>query len=212
MEILFITIAIIMTLIVIYQYHKAQIKKRAKRIDQYVFPNSIHEKLGKAYPHLTDAQILQVMSGLREYFHVCNIAGQKMIAMPSQAVDVAWHEFILFTKSYEVFCKNAFGRFLHHTPAEAMSSPTQAQEGIKRAWRISCQRETISPIVPKKLPILFAMDSELSIPDGFTYSLNCKGKGKDNYCATHIGCGGGCSGDSGGSSCSSGSSGCGGGD
>jgi hypothetical protein len=120
-----------------------------------------------------------------------------MVSMPSQVVDVAWHEFILFTRKYEHFCSNAIGRFLHHTPAEAMESQTVAQAGIKKAWRISCLRENISPSSPTKLPLLFSIDAELSIPDGFEYSLNCKKNGSAGYCAGHIGCGG-CGGDSGG--------------
>lgn len=103
----------------------------------------------------------------------------------------------------------ALGRFLHHTPAEAMESPTAAQAGIKTAWKISCFREKIQPKSASKLPLLFAMDAALKIPDGFKYSLDCSKPGSHGYCAGHIGCGsgcGGCSGDS--SGCSGG--GCGG--
>lgn len=146
-----------------------------------------------------------------------------MVAMPSQAVDVAWHEFILFTKDYQKFCKRAFGRFLHHTPAEAMPSPTTAQRGIKNTWKIACMRQNITAHKATRLPLLFALDSRLEIPDGFSYTLNCtknnKSTGQD-YCGTHIltsesdsgcdnfddpnssagdgcssGCGGGCGGD-----------------
>jgi hypothetical protein len=35
---------------------------------------------------------------------------------PSQRIDLAWHEFILFTKDYQAFCLNYFGRFIHHVP------------------------------------------------------------------------------------------------
>jgi len=123
-----------------------------------------------------------------------------MVAMPSQVVDVAWHEFILFTRSYELFSNKAIGRFLHHTPTEAMKSPTLAQEGIKRAWRLACATENISPTSPARLPLLFAIDTMLNIDDGFRYSLNCKDKSSpayaDGYCAGHIGCAAGCGGDS----------------
>lgn len=37
---------------------------------------------------------------------------------PSKVVDYAWHEFILFTKLYENFCKEKLGKFIHHTPDE----------------------------------------------------------------------------------------------
>ena len=127
-----------------------------------------------------------MIKGLREYFHICNIAGRSLVSMPSQVVDVAWHEFILFTKKYEEFCGNAFNRFLHHTPAEAMLTPKKATIGIKRAWRISCYREKSPPSGSIKLPLLFALDSQLKIPDGFKYSLNCTNQKNGIYCAGHI--------------------------
>ena len=35
---------------------------------------------------------------------------------PAQPVDLAWHEFILFTRLYATFCSHKFGRFIHHHP------------------------------------------------------------------------------------------------
>lgn len=198
-------VLIIVLFVAFHLYKKSVVTKRAKLIDRYPFPPSLPTKVREKYPHLSDRELEQVMNGLREYFHLCNIAGKRMVSMPSQAVDVAWHEFILFTRKYEHFCKRALGRFLHHTPAEAMESPTAAQAGIKTAWKISCFREQIQPKSASKLPLLFAMDAALKIPDGFRYSLDCSKPGSYGYCAGHIGCGsgcGGCSGDS--SGCSSG--------
>ena len=37
---------------------------------------------------------------------------------PSLIVDLGWHEFILFTKTYEKFCSKELGKFIHHTPDE----------------------------------------------------------------------------------------------
>jgi hypothetical protein len=91
-------------------------------IDNYDFPRGIRERVRKRYPHLTDSELDLVFDALREYFHLCRVAGRRLLAMPSQVVDVAWHEFILYTRHYEVFCRQALGRFLHHTPAEAMRS------------------------------------------------------------------------------------------
>ena len=132
---------------------------------------------------------------------MCNVGKRNMVAMPSQVVDDAWHEFILFTRAYKSFCKKSLGRFLHHTPTEAMKTPTLAQEGIKRAWRLACAKEHISPSSPTRLPLIFAIDAMLNIPNGFTYTLNCQDRRSpayaDGYCAGHIGCSSGCAGDSG---------------
>lgn len=196
--------------------------KRSKRarqsafIDSYRFPHKVTEELKKRHPHLNEAHIKLVHQGLRDYFHVCNRAGDKMVSMPSQVVDDAWHEFILFTKKYETFCQQGLGRFLHHTPAEAMRTPTLAQTGIKRAWQHACAKDGIDPKSPTVLPLLFGIDAMLNIENGFYYTLNCKnsdhtGGGSGGYCAGDIGCGGGnssCGG--GGSSGDAGGSGCGG--
>lgn len=164
------------------------------RIACYQFPQAIGNKVRERYGHLSEQDAEQVIQALRDYFYICNTAGKRVVSMPSQVVDSAWHEFILFTRQYEEFCNLALGRFLHHTPAEAMESPTTAQVGIKNAWRIACKRESIDPRAPRSLPTIFAIDEALAIPDGFAYALDCKkGKHPDAYCAGHIGCGSGCS-------------------
>ena len=187
---------------------------QGRYIENFPLHNLLDRRLAARRPELDAAQRAAVLDALREYFLFCRQAGRRMVAMPSQAVDDAWHELILFTRQYDKFCRHAFGRFLHHTPAEAMRSPTQATEGIKRAWRLACAHERIDPKKPDRLPRLFALDASLGIAGGFVYQLDCMaahhGAEGTGYCASHIGCGGG--GDSGGSSdgCS-GDSGCGGG-
>jgi len=169
-------------------------------------------KVRSAYPHLDEREVGLVFDALRDYFHICNLEERKMVAMPSQVVDIAWHEFILSTRSYEAFCRKAIGRYLHHTPTEVMKTPIVAQEGIKRAWRLACAREGISPTEPDRLPLLFAIDGMLNIPDGYRYDLDCKSDAGRGYCAGDIGCTSGCSGDSGSASGDGDASGCGGGD
>lgn len=195
---------------------RARLRDRERFIEGYAFPQRLRRKLAERYPHLSEQQTAQALLGLRQYFQLCRQAKRRMVAMPSQAVDVLWHEFILHTRQYQQFCGRGIGRFLHHVPSEAMHSPTLAQQGIRRAWRLACLAEGIAPRAPERLPLLFALDAELAIADGFHYNLNCRdGQNRqgDTYCAGHIGCssgcGGGCSGSSG--SDSGGDGGCGGG-
>jgi hypothetical protein len=183
----------------------AQRARRARFIDEYAYPKGIRERVRKRYPHLTDEQLDRVMRGLTEWFHLHREAGRVTLSMPSKVVDAAWHEFILFTAGYRQFCSRALGRFLNHTPAEAMRSPTTAQDGLRRTWRRACARAGIDPAAPARLPLLFALDAELGIADGFSYALDCRtalaqGVGSTTYCATDItsgGCASGCSGDGG---------------
>jgi hypothetical protein len=215
-----VTLAALALITALVLYGRSRRAARDGFIDTYRFPPGIRARVRKRYPHLTDGDLDRVMSGLAAWFHLSNAAGRSTVSMPSQVVDAAWHEFILFTRNYRDFCSKALGRFLHHTPAEAMRSPTEAQEGIRRAWRLSCAREGIAPRTPARLPLLFALDAELGIADGFRYALNCASAlgaqratdGSATYCGSHIGCGsgggdGGCSSDSG----CSGGGGCGGG-
>jgi hypothetical protein len=164
-------------------------KRRRKRLEQYIFPAGISRRLKETYPYLNDQQVATVMMGLREYFAIALMANGRMVSMPSKAVDAAWHEFIVFTRGYQDFCRKVLGKFLHHTPAEAMLTPTVAQDGIKRAWQLSCLRENISPSAPQRLPLLFAIDAMLAIPGGYNYALYCT-PGSNQYCAADIGCGG----------------------
>lgn len=205
-------VVITLVLYFLHKIYKDSVNaKRESYINNYIFPLTIKKKLLEKYPHLSDNDLYKVMTGLRQYFHICNMARHRFVSMPSQVVDVAWHEFILFTANYAEFCNKAFGRFLHHSPAETMQQTTIAQDGIKRAWKLCCVRQKIDPKAPLVLPLLFALDSQLNISDGFFYTLDCTkniaaaNANGDTYCASHIGCGGGSS--CGGSSCGSGNSG-----
>ncbi len=177
----------IIMLMVFFRYRRHQ---RLNYIQTYPFPSRLSKQLKSRYPHLNQTDINIVLDALRDYFKICTMAKRHSVAMPSQAVDVAWHELILFTRIYQQFCRKALGRFLHHTP-------TQAQEGIKRAWRLACALENIDPRKPSRLPRLFAIDAMLKIKDGFHYQRNCQLSDKEGYCAGHIGCISGCAGDSG---------------
>lgn len=186
----------------IYFAIRANKARQLKYIGQYHFHKGIRQKLAQKHPQLTEQQLDMVFQGLRDYFRICHRARNRMVSMPSQVIDDAWHEFILSTRIYEKFCAKALGRFLHHTPAEAMPTPTPtlAKEGIKRSWRLACALEQINPKKPVRLPLIFAMDSLLNIDNGFTYQLDCKKNSSGGYCASHIGCSSGCGGSSGSSS------------
>jgi hypothetical protein len=182
-------------------YRSWKRNRRKKFIAHFEFPVYLRRKLREVRPGLTRAQEDLVFDGLRQYFQACRVAGRRFVSMPSQAVDDAWHAYILSTRAYRDFCIRAFGRFLHHTPAEAMKSPTVAGEGIKRAWWLACRMEKIDPRAPTTLPLLFAVDERLGIADGFRYDLRCE-PGGTGFCASGIGCSsgcgsGGCCGDSG---------------
>jgi len=185
-------VVLFVAIVIALAFHAIWVRSsRRAHITNFAFPDGLRSKLREVHPNLTPGQQIQVFEGLRQWFMVCNRAGGRFVSMPSQVVDDAWHAFILFTRNYEQFCRKAFGRFLHHTPAEAMANQTTATDGIRRAWRIACHLEKIDPQAPRRLPMLFAMDAVLAVPGGFYYELNCK-PGSNTYCAGGIGCSSGC--------------------
>ncbi len=142
---------------------QAELERRRIYIESYSFPSALREKL-EAHPDLdlSGTQISLVLDGLRTWFVACLYADGKTLGMPSRAVDIAWHEFILMTREYQSFCDDAFGYYLHHSPEETMD---EALPGPLRRTLLTTERE---PMVPGYLgiPFLFALDGELGLDDG----------------------------------------------
>jgi hypothetical protein len=151
---------------------KKKMQRRESYIHEYVFPRGLMEKLGEKRPHLTETQRQQVARGLRQFF-LAHAASGKLVSMPSQVADDLWHEFILYTKAYAAFCNRAFGKFMHHTPAIVLGKQHQNNEGLRRTWWYACKQEKINPRTPARLPILFALDTQLGIENGFIYYPQC---------------------------------------
>jgi hypothetical protein len=157
-------------------YRRLALRARRRAfIDDYAWPQGLLDRFRKRRPGLSRAETARVEEGLRRFFHAYLAGGRRFVAMPSQAADDLWHEFILHTRAYEAFCDQAFGGFLHHTPALALA-PAQAKSnaGLRRVWRSCCAQEGINPLRPERLPLLFALDAEMNIADGFHYATDCK--------------------------------------
>jgi hypothetical protein len=59
----------------------------------------------------------------------------------------------------------------------------QSNAGLRRVWWHACREEGINPRKPERLPLLFALDGEYSIADGFFYTADCKAaQGGGSYC------------------------------
>ncbi len=164
---------------------------REKFILEAPLPPALRTALLKTYPHLSSLEYEEAELGLREFFLACHQT-RSFMAMPSQAVDVLWHEFILDTKAYAAWCKKALGKFLHHTPAAAMGRGAKRNDALRRIWHWACLREEIDPRAPARLPNLFSIDKRLRIPDGFHYQPDCGlGRGqRDNAVAGSVASGG----------------------
>ncbi len=129
---------------------------------------------------------------LRQFFLAHLKSGRQFVSMPSQVADDLWHEFILYTRHYEAFCGQAFGRFMHHTPAVVLGPDRRDNTGLRRAWWYCCKDENINPRRPTRLPLLFALDAKLGVVDGFVYAPDCRalregGGGTPAHCGGDFG-------------------------
>ncbi|HEU4459343.1 MAG TPA: hypothetical protein VFR90_09500 [Methylibium sp.] len=159
---------------------------RIRAIDATPFPRYLRAAVRKSYPALSDRQLADIERGLRQFFH-CHRRAKAFVSMPSQAVDAMWHAFILDTRAYERFCRNAFGHFLHHSPAETLGRDAQRNDGLRRTWYHACRLEGIDPRTPAALPLLFALDASLAIAGGFVYVPDCRAIDRQADGGTHCG-------------------------
>lgn len=185
------TILIIVTLILsialLVVWTRWRKAARADYIRTYMFPKGIFEKLQARRPELTLKDCQLTARALRQFFLAHLKSGRKFVSMPSQVADDLWHELILYTRHYEAFCGQAFGRFMHHTPAVVLGADRQDNAGLRRTWWYVCLEENINPRAHTRLPLLFALDVKLNVSDGFRYAPDCEalrknGSGSTTHC------------------------------
>lgn len=188
---------LVLTLLLLAVWRKQVVLRRERFIRSFSLPHGLFDNLIKRHPGLSLKQCQLVAHGLRQFFLAYLKGGRKFVSMPSQIADDLWHEFILFTRNYEAFCRHAFGGFLHHTPAVVLGSLSQSNAGLRRCWWHVCVEENINPKAPTRLPLLFALDAKLNVPNGFHYAADCNAvrRTKDGE-ASVVYCGGDFSSDS----------------
>jgi len=170
----FLTLALLAAGVLLLVLWRRQLGLRREAfIRSAALPRGLYEQLRKRRPDLSLKDCQLVSRGLRQFFLAHLKSGRKFVSMPSQITDELWHEFILFTKNYDAFCQKAFGKFLHHTPAVVLGDVRQSNAGLRRCWWFSCLEESINPRAPTRLPLLFALDAKLNIPEGFRYEADC---------------------------------------
>jgi hypothetical protein len=137
-------------------------KRRRAFIEGYEFPSALRSKLREKLDN--EHQVKLALDGLREWYVACLYADGDMLGMPSRAVDIAWHEMILMTRSYHHFCRRAFGHYLHHSPESVMDEPMR--DSLARTLAVA-DRQSLA--FSAGVPLLFAVDAELGIEDGYEW-------------------------------------------
>jgi hypothetical protein len=166
--------AVVVTALTIPLFRSWLRLRREQFIRDYRWPAGLLERLEKQHTGFERKDSALVSRGLRQFFLAYSRSGKRFVSMPSQVADDLWHEFILYTREYQSFCRKAFGGFLHHTPAVVLSENRKNNEGLRRVWWQCCKEENIDPLHPTRLPLLFALDAKYKIAGGFTYHPQCE--------------------------------------
>ena len=143
---------------------------RERFVREAPLPQLLKRKLRDVYPHLGPKDADLVERGLRQFFMACLRSDEHFVGMPSRAVDALWSAFSQTPQAYQHWCQNALGYALDHSPAQVLGKKARHNDGLRRAWYWTCKDETIHPRHPSRLPLLFALDAKLAIPDGFHYA------------------------------------------
>ncbi|MDE2743607.1 MAG: hypothetical protein OXI58_18590 [Gemmatimonadota bacterium] len=64
--------------------------------------------------HVQGREVPRLLTEVLRFLHL--VAAGDQVLTPSHPVDLAWHEFILCTRTYGAFCRRYFGRMIHHQP------------------------------------------------------------------------------------------------
>ncbi len=188
MFIVFVIVVLALSAFAAIEWRFRRRQAREAYIRNFHFPKGIYAKVIKLHPQLSLRDMELVGAGLRQFFLAYAKSGERYVSMPSQVADDLWHEFILYTKNYQDFNRQAFGRFLHHTPAAAVSGNAQSDAGLHRCWQVLCKEENINPLKASRMPLLFALDTKFNIVGGFHYVPDCSGiKREGNNDKVHCG-------------------------
>lgn len=180
----------ILAIILLFVSARLRYAQRAEYINSFALPPGIFERLQKRRPELSLKDCQLVNKGLHQFFLAYLKSGRRHVSMPSQVADDLWHEFILYTRQYDRFCRKAFGGFFHHTPAVALKTSRRNNAGLRRCWWHACKDELINPRKPVRLPLLFALDAKLNIAGGFHYVPDCSSVRREDNDGSIVYCGG----------------------
>jgi hypothetical protein len=160
------------------RFWQRRVARRITAVDAFEFPSSVRLRFSDQHRELSVDGIRTVEAALRQWFRLAARHPKTKVSMPSVVVDDMWHGLVLHTREYAAFCEAAFGRFLHHGPEAAMSSPAAAAN--RTAWLLAAlqlARED-EGCGAHQLPLLFRVDKELGVDSGRRYLADCGGRGQ----------------------------------
>lgn len=83
-----------------------------EEVDNYPLPELLIPRIAKLYHH-TEEIAADLVKEAKRMLYLRAVTGNPV--SPSEEIDDAWHEMILFTKFYQQFA-DFIGHFVHHNP------------------------------------------------------------------------------------------------
>jgi hypothetical protein len=148
----------------IWQSNRRLELERERVIRTFVFPPGVIESFRTSHPFVDTKGVQLVARALRQFFLVHSRAKSQLASMPSKAADALWHAFILDTKAYSLFCRQAFCTYFHHIPEQVNATSDELQSASWVTWRLACLEENINPARASRLPLLYAIDTKVGYP------------------------------------------------
>ena len=72
---------------------------------------------------------------MKQFLYLCGT--RPGICSPTDPIDAAWHEFILYTQDYTTFCEEMFGRYIHHVPPTYLSNENVSKGKTWRTFQVA---------------------------------------------------------------------------
>ncbi len=171
-------------------FDRGKARRRAV-VDSFTFPSGERHRFALRHGDLTAEDLGRVDAAARQWFRLAARHPGARLGMPSVVVDDLWHELVLDTQEYALFCRGAFGRFLHHVPDSVTGS---AAEFVSRSRHLLATLELArrdEGCTADQLPSLFSVDQTLGVAGGRRYLADCGGRGqchelRGTVCLRHL--------------------------
>jgi hypothetical protein len=102
------------------------LNKRNRKIElAMTYTNQeVIDKISKELNY-TNEESINAFNELKKFLYLCSINSSYFT--PSRELDKVWHQFILFTSSYDFYCRKILGKFINHYPNDNKNANFEGQ-------------------------------------------------------------------------------------
>lgn len=121
---------------------RIQNDKRAWSYIKHINFPPLEEAVLRDHPEWSRALVHTAVSSYQMFLYIARVYPGWSCA-PHRAMDMIWHQHILFTKRYADDCQAIFGKFLHHNPANPPSKRSKKESSTLDKQYMNTRRQMI---------------------------------------------------------------------